>query len=488
MEPHKISYLLENLDFLKGWSKKISIIIDHDLKLPTFFNSLSTEVVENIQRVLNSKAFNKINEGNGLVVFAPLGMLAYSIQLIKLQLNANISMRRIAGSNIAIYKDSDELLVLGGDQYLIEDISFGLALRCYNFSYYKMKQVANIEDSHFMLKEPQKAIKYALRKEAVTAGIFLTRDLVNEPANILNTTEFADRLKALEPLGLKVKILEENELEKMGMYALLSVGKGSVSPSKVVILEWCGGNKSEASLALVGKGVVFDTGGISIKPASGMESMTMDMGGAGVVAGVMKSLAIRKAKANVVGFIGLVENMPDGGAMRPGDIIKSMKGDTIEVINTDAEGRLVLCDLLWLAQKEYSVHSIIDLATLTGAIIVGLGHENAGVFSNNDSFCNDFLAAASSENEGVWRMPLDKGYQKQLKSNFADVANVGGRPAGAITAAKFLERFVEKDVPWIHIDIAGVAVSKGGKKLSTSGATGWGVLSVNRFIEDKFEN
>jgi leucyl aminopeptidase len=316
--------------------------------------------------------------------------------------------------------------------------------------------------------------------------MFLTRDLVNEPANVLTTTEFANRLVALKEFGLKVEVLEEKELEKLGMGSLLCVGQGSASPSKVVVMQWMGGKKGAAPLALVGKGVVFDTGGISLKPAAGMEDMTMDMGGAGTVAGVMKTLALRKAPANVVGLVGLVENMPSGTATRPGDVVKSMKGDTIEVINTDAEGRLVLADVLWYAQERFKPAGMINLATLTGAIIIALGHENTGVFSNDDAFANRFLAAAAAEGEGAWRMPMGKAYDDQLKSRIADMKNVGGRPGGSITAAQFLRRFVKDEVPWIHLDIAGTASLKSDSTLAPKGATGWGVMALNRLVRDAF--
>jgi len=315
----------------------------------------------------------------------------------------------------------------------------------------------------------------------------MTRDLTNEPANVLTTTEFADRLKEMESLGLKVEVLDDKALEKLGMRTLLSVGQGSDSPSYVVAMRWDGGAKGAAPLALVGKGVVFDTGGISLKPAGGMEDMTMDMGGAGVVAGTMRALARRKAKANVVGLVGLVENMPSGNATRPGDVITSMKGDTVEVINTDAEGRLVLCDVMWYAQETYKPAAMIDLATLTGAIIIGLGHENAGVFSNDDALCNQFLRAAGAEGEGAWRMPLGQAYDDLLKSRIADMKNIGGRPAGSVTAAQFLQRFVQDGVPWIHLDIAGVASVKAETALAPAGATGWGVAALNRLVADQFE-
>ena len=290
----------------------------------------------------------------------------------------------------------------------------------------------------------------------------------------------------MQELGLEVEILEEAQLKKLGMGALLGVGQGSVSPSKVVVMQWRGAGDAQP-LALIGKGVVFDTGGISIKPAGGMEEMTMDMGGAGVVAGVMRTLALRKAKANVVGLVGIVENMPDGNAIRPGDVLTSMKGDTIEVINTDAEGRLVLADVMWYAQDRFNPRGMIDLATLTGAIIVALGHENAGVFSNNDALANAFLKAAASEGEGAWRMPMGEAYDAKLKSRIADMMNVGGRDGGAITAAQFLARFVKPDMPWVHLDIAGTALLKADSTLAPKGATGWGVMALNRLIADRYE-
>jgi leucyl aminopeptidase len=319
---------------------------------------------------------------------------------------------------------------------------------------------------------------------AVAEGVFFTRDLVSEPANHLTTTEFAKRIKDMESLGLKITVLEEDKLEALGMGLLLSVGHGSASPSKVAVMEWNGGAKGDAPLALVGKGVVFDTGGISLKPAAGMEDMTMDMGGAGVVAGVMRTLALRGAKANVVGLVGLVENMPSDRATRPGDVVTSMKGDTVEVINTDAEGRLVLADVMWYAQETYKPRAMIDLATLTGAIIIGLGHDNAGVFSNDDALSADFLKAAGAEGEGAWRMPMGQSYDDQLKSQIADMKNVGGRPAGSITAAQFLLRFVQEDMAWMHLDIAGVASVKSDTDYAPKGATGWGVMALNRLIAD----
>ena len=359
-------------------------------------------------------------------------------------------------------------------------------MRRYNFNEYKTNNQTEFGELNVYITNVSKTLDEYSDLSAVVGGVFFTRDLVNEPANVLTTTEFANRLQGLEGLGLKINVLEESDMEALGMFSLLGVGMGSESPSKIVTMEWSGGG-NERPFALVGKGVVFDTGGISLKPAGGMEDMTMDMGGAGVVAGVMKTLALRKAKANIIGLVGLVENMPDAKAQRPGDVVKSMKGETIEVINTDAEGRLVLADVLWYAQKTYKPSGIINLATLTGAVIVALGHENAGAFSNNDKLVNDFLKSANLEAEGAWRMPLNKNYDKLIQSRIADIKNVGGRTAGSITAAQFLQRFIEDDMPWVHLDIAGVASVKSETDFAPKGATGWGVRSLNRLISDIYE-
>ena len=335
--------------------------------------------------------------------------------------------RRLPGFNAAA-----PLTVLAGGQARVGEVAQGLALRAYAFDTYRTPE----KDA----PEPNRAVSFAVRDPAAAEaafaplgaqaeGVTFARDLVSEPANVLGTVEFASRLVGLKELGVEVEVLDEPELEALGMRTLLAVGQGSESPSKVVVMQWKGGGE-EAPFALVGKGVVFDTGGISIKPGAGMEEMTMDMGGAAVVAGVMRTLALRKAPANVVGLVGLVENMPDGKAQRPGDVVRSMKGDTIEVINTDAEGRLVLADVLWYAQERFKPRAMVDLATLTGAIIVALGHEMAGVFSNDDKLAEAFLAAAAAEGEGAWRMPLAPAYDKLIKSRIADVANVGGRAGG----------------------------------------------------------
>ena len=319
--------------------------------------------------------------------------------------------------------------------------------------------------------------------EALVAGVFTARDLLYEPANILYPQEFSRRCAELEAVGLDVQIIAEKELESLGMGALLGVGQGSRRDSAVVIMNWQGGG-DEAPVALVGKGVCFDTGGISLKPAKGMEDMKWDMGGAAAVTGAMHALAGRKVKRNVVGIIGLVENMPDGNAQRPGDVVTSLSGQTIEVINTDAEGRLVLADVLTYVQDKFKPQAIVNLATLTGAIIVSLGKEYAGLFSNNDVLANAVITAGGHVDEKCWRMPMEKAYDDMLKSHIADMKNIGGPYGGAITAACFLHRFIENDTPWVHLDIAGKAWSEKAKPIVPKGGTGFGVRLLNQLIDD----
>jgi leucyl aminopeptidase len=439
-----------------------------------------------LARAVASDAFTKMKSGDAMEMAFPAGLAADAVQVVRLPRKTDMLTARKAGGAIGKSLSPAATLVLA-DHPRAADLSFGIAMRAYDFTPHKTGEAKTPGPVIMMVTAPETVAAAAGPMAAVAEGVFFTRDLVNEPANILTTHDFAARLAAMQELGLDVEILEEDALTKLGMGALLGVGQGSESPSKVVIMQWHGGKKDEAPLALIGKGVVFDTGGISIKPAAGMEEMTMDMGGAGVVAGVMRTLAMRKAKANVVGLVGIVENMPDGRAQRPGDVVKSMKGDTIEVINTDAEGRLVLADVMWYAQNRFNPTGMIDLATLTGAIIVALGHENTGVFSNNDALCNAFLKAAAAEGEGAWRMPMGEAYDAKLKSRIADMMNVGGRDGGAITAAQFLARFVKPETPWVHLDIAGTALVKSDLPLSPKGATGWGVMALDRLIRDLSE-
>jgi leucyl aminopeptidase len=440
-----------------------------------------------LARALASGDWAALKPGETMDLAYPAGLACAALQLVKLGRKASISDARKAGGAVGRALGAEGALVLAENHPLSAELSFGLALRAYEFDAHKSGEAKSYGPVTMAVARPEAVAAAAAPKAALAEGVFFTRDLVNEPANILTTDDFAARLAAMQELGLEVEILEEPELKKLGMNALLGVGQGSESPSKVVVMQWNGGKKGEAPFALVGKGVVFDTGGISIKPAAGMEEMTMDMGGAAVVAGVMRTLALRGAKANVVGLVGLVENMPDGRAQRPGDVVRSMKGDTIEVINTDAEGRLVLADVLWYAQERFKPCGMINLATLTGAIIVALGHENTGVFSNDDALCNAFLTAAQAEGEGAWRMPMGEGYDAKLKSRVADIVNSCGRDGGAITAAQFLRRFVKDTTPWCHLDIAGTALLQTDTPLAPKGATGWGVRSLDRLIRDRFE-
>jgi leucyl aminopeptidase len=428
--------------------------------------------------------------GDVMRIPAPGGLAADALLLVSLgDVPTGADARKAGGAIGASMAGKGGTVVAPGlSPEIVSEIAFGHAMRAYAFDVYKTDDDAGISPAaiDYACDAPEKTSRIAGAAAAVVEGVFFTRDLVLEPANILTTDDFAARLAAMGELGLEVEILDEPELAALGMRALLAVGEGSETPSKVVVMKWNGGG-DEAPFCLVGKGVVFDTGGISIKPSAGMEEMTMDMGGAGVVSGVMRALALRGAKANVVGLVGLVENMPDGRAQRPGDIVRSMKGDTIEVINTDAEGRMVLADVLWYAQERFRPTGMIDLATLTGAMIVALGNSTAGYFSNDDDLSAAFQAAADAEGEATWRLPMGPAYDKLIKSNLADIKNSAGRGAGAITAAQFLGRFVKPETPWIHIDIAGVTLSKEALPLSPKGATGWGVMALDRLIRDKFE-
>jgi len=322
----------------------------------------------------------------------------------------------------------------------------------------------------------------------VAEGVALTKELVTEPANIIYPESFVTRCQHLKELGVEITVLDDKDMSALGMGALLGVAQGSRRPARLLVMKWDGtGDTQERPVALVGKGVTFDTGGISIKPAAGMEDMKWDMGGAGAVAGAMKALAGRKAKAYVVGVCGLVENMPDGNAQRPGDIVTSMSGQTIEVLNTDAEGRLVLCDALHWVQEKYNPEYVVDLATLTGAIIVSLGSEYAGLFSNSDELADKLTAAGKASGDPLWRFPLSKAYDKMIDSPIADMKNIGGKGAGSITAAQFLGRFIKDGVKWAHLDIAGTVWAEKPGPVWDKGATGFGVRLLDRFVADNFE-
>lgn len=483
----QVTFEALDIDALAAATGRVAVVLEADGKLDTAGRRINKLTKGALARLVESQAFTDLKQGGLTTLAVPAGMAAEAVDVVCLSRRPSVADARKAGAALAKARGRADMLVCAASIRHAAELGFGLAMRDYSFNAHKSDAKPAEGAVRVMCAKPDEVQSAAAPLMAVAEGAFFTRDLVNEPANVLTTTEFADRLKAMEDIGLTVEVLDEDQLASLGMGSLLCVGQGSDSPSKVVVMQWNGGTKGDAPLALVGKGVVFDTGGISLKPAAGMEDMTMDMGGAGVVAGVMRALALRKAKANVVGLVGLVENMPSGNAVRPGDVVKSMKGDTIEVINTDAEGRLVLCDVMWYAQERFKPTGMIDLATLTGAIIIGLGHENAGVFSNDDTLCNAFLKAAQSENEGAWRMPLGQAYDDQLKSRIADMKNVGGRPAGSITAAQFLKRFVKDETPWIHLDIAGVASVTSETALAPKGATGWGVAALNRLVSDMCE-
>ncbi len=373
-------------------------------------------------------------------------------------------------------------------------VALGIALKSYRFDRYrtteKEEDKPKLERVAMGVAEPAKAKAAFASLQAVADGVFLTRDLVSEPPNVLTPAECAERCKALTKLGVEVEVLGPREMKRLGFGALLGVAQGSANEPRMVVMKWMGAPKGKKPagrpLAFIGKGVTFDTGGISIKPAGGMEDMKWDMAGAGTVIGLMAALAGRKAKADVVGLVGLVENMPSGTAQRPGDVVKTASGQTVEVINTDAEGRLVLADVIHYCIEKFDPRFMVDLATLTGAIIIALGHEHAGLFANDDTLAQRIEAAGRATGEACWRMPLGDAYDKQIKSDIADMKNVGGRPGGSITAAQFIQRFVQGK-PWAHLDIAGTAWSSKDTATVPKGATAFGVRLLDRLVADHYE-
>lgn len=370
------------------------------------------------------------------------------------------------------------------------EVAYGALLRNWRFDKYRTKLAETSKPTieSLTVVGVAGAVDLWPRYSAIADGVMLTRELVAEPANVIYPESFVERCQHLTDIGVKITVLDDTEMAKLGMGALLGVAQGSRKPARMLVMEWDGtGGTQERPVAFVGKGVTFDTGGISIKPAAGMEDMKWDMGGAGAVAGAMKALAGRKAKAHVVGVCGLVENMPDGNAQRPGDVVTSMSGQTIEVINTDAEGRLVLCDALHWTQEVYNPEYIVDLATLTGAIIISLAHEYAGLFCNDEDMAAKLTASGASSGDELWRMPLGKAYDKMIDSPIADMKNVGARGGGSITAAQFLQRYIKDGVKWAHLDIAGTAWSDKDGPTFAKGATGYGVRLLDRFIADNFE-
>ncbi|MCQ4162334.1 leucyl aminopeptidase [Roseomonas sp. GC11] len=379
---------------------------------------------------------------------------------------------------------------------LVATLAFGARLRGYRFDKYRTREAAEDKPKlvrlAFATTAPEAAKAAWQPLSAIADGVFLTRDLVSEPPNVLTPAEMAERCKGLEKLGVQVEILGPKEMRKLGFGALLGVAQGSAQEPRMVVMRWKGApqGSTAAPVAFIGKGVTFDTGGISIKPAGGMEDMKWDMAGAGTVIGLMAALAGRKAKVDAVGLVGLVENMPSGTAQRPGDVVTTYSGQTVEVINTDAEGRLVLADVLWYARERFQPRFMVDLATLTGAIIIALGHEHAGLFANDDALSQQLTAAGAAVGEKLWRMPLGDAYDKQIKSDIADMKNVGGRPGGSITAAQFLQRFIdtkEGHTPWAHLDIAGTAWATKDSATVPKGATAFGVRLLDRLVADHYE-
>ncbi|WP_192256458.1 leucyl aminopeptidase [Mesorhizobium silamurunense] len=418
-----------------------------------------------------------------------------------LRLGGAVATALRKAAEVAVILDLPELQPDGRQA---ANLAAGILLRSYGFDKYKTRKdkeegQSNAKGAETKKAEAAKPAKITIHcadpsaakkafagEEAVIDGVLLARDLVNEPANALGPVEFAARAKELEALGVEVEVLTEKEMKKLGMGSLLGVAQGSPRGARMAVMQWRGGKAKDAPIAFIGKGVTFDTGGNSMKPASGMEDMKGDMGGAAAVTGLIHALAARKAKANVVGVIGLVENAVDGHAQRPGDIVTSMSGQTIEVLNTDAEGRLVLADALWYANDRFKPKFLVNLATLTGAIMVALGQHYAGLFSNNDELAGRLFGAGQATQERVWRMPLGAEYDKLIDSKNADMKNIGGRYGGAIIAAQFLQRFV-KDTPWAHLDIAGTAMGAPASEINQSWGSGFGVRLLDRLVRDHYE-
>lgn len=473
-----------SVEAIASHAGRVVVFAETDAPLPRITRQVDKLMRGALARAVASDAFAKLKPGEGMNLAFPAGLTAESVQIIRMPKRTEPGALRKAGLSIGKAQTRVSTLICANTLPLGEMMRAAL-LRAYQYEAQKSDPKPDFGPYTVMVRSPEEAAAPLQDANALARAVHLTRDLVNAPANVLTTTTFAQQIEGMAALGLKIEILDEPALERLGMRALLAVGQGSDSPSKLAIMRWEGAEGPP--LAVVGKGVMFDTGGISLKPGAGMEEMTMDMGGAAVTVGLMHALAERKARAHVVGLVGLVENMPDARAQRPGDVVESMKGDRIEVINTDAEGRMVLADVLWYAQETLNPSAVIDLATLTGAIIIALGHEKAGVFANDDALCAAFLKAAADVGEGAWRMPLDPAYDAQIKSRIADIKNTGGRPAGSITAAQFLQCFIKPGMPWMHLDIAGVALTKSDSAHAPKGASGWGVLALDALIRARFE-
>ena len=477
--------------------KKETLVIVSDRSSMPKIAGLGQKTLNSINLAIKNENF-KFNKLQTLEIISS-DKLGYSkIIIIGLGEDQSISLResdliggKITQLNSKTNSNIDVLVSknISNDESMLR-IGYGSILATYKFDKYKSKKSKTNFSKTIKLvsnKNSQSLSKKFNHNKSIAEGVFLARDLVNEPSNILNPEDYAKRIKGLSKYGLKVEVLNEAKMKKLGMDSLLGVGRGSQYNSQLVIIKWNGlKTKKTKPLCFVGKGVCFDSGGISLKPGNKMEEMIGDMGGSAAVVGLMKSLALRKAKANVVGIVGLVENMPDGTAQKPGDIVNTMSGQTIEIQNTDAEGRLVLADALWYAQDRFKPEFMIDLATLTGAIVMSLGNKMAGIFSNNDSLSDKLFIAGEESGDLVWRLPLSSSYDKMINSQFADMKNIGMGGAGSITAAQFLKRFVNK-VPWVHVDIAGTATGMEKNSINTSWATGFGVHLLDTLVSKFYE-
>src|SRR6266581_952215 len=476
------------------------IFCDDALKLGTATSKALGDAANIVKRAAATNQF-KGKSGSTLDILAPEGLKASRLIVIGagklsaikandfLKLGGAAAGKLRAGNGAVTIMAELPTGAMTPDQAAA--VASGLRLRAYKFDRYKTKkkdgeEVALKGDVSLAVDDVAAARKAFAPDAQIVDGVIMARELVNEPPNVLYPAEFARRASQLRKLGVDVEVLDVKAMTKLGMGALLGVAQSSTQHGRMVVMRWNGGKKGEQPVAFVGKGVCFDTGGISIKGASGMEDMKGDMGGAACVVGLMHALAARKARVNAVGAIGLVENMPDGNAQRPGDIVTSMSGQTIEIINTDAEGRLVLADVLWYAKSRFKPKFMIDLATLTGAIVVALGHEHAGLFANDDRLAERLHKTGEATGERVWRMPLAPAYDKLIDSKFADMKNTGGRWGGSITAAQFLQRFVDK-TPWAHLDIAGTGFSSPATDVNRSWASGWGVRLLDRLVADHYE-
>ena len=482
----KIDYSKKELN---KTSSNTILFIDEKFNINTIKKFISNtefiyinDLIKNIDKKKNIFTFEISSKKSIILIVIKNKLQLSNIENIGAEFYGLLNQRK--SNEYFINSDS----VVGKYNNFLAHFIHGIKLKSYEFKKYKTKKNNKVISINIVGNKNKPSAQSQLRFNAIEEGTFFTRDLVSEPGNVLHPDEYARRLINLKKTGLKITILDEKKLKKLGMFSLLGVGMGSVRGSYLVTMEWNGAKNNSKPLAFVGKGVTFDTGGYSLKPAKFMEDMTYDMAGSAAVVGLMKTLALRKAKINAVGVVGLVENMVSGIAQRPGDIVKSYSGKTIEVLNTDAEGRLVLADALTYTEKKFKPKFIIDLATLTGAIIVSLGSEYAGLFSNDEKLSKQIINAGNKVEEKLWRMPLHKNYDKLINSKNADMQNinyVGG--AGSTTAAQFLQRFILNKTPWAHLDIAGMAFSKYGGALNSGGATGFGVRLLNQLVEENYE-